>query len=73
MIWGISLNLIPYVFYGLGIAYCFYVLIFRWTALRKEYGSMSLYWWMGAVLAAFSISGWLVAVAIWLLQRQFAK
>jgi hypothetical protein len=70
---GFNLNWITFAFYGAGVAYCFYIIIFRWAAYRERYGRNSLYQHMGLVTFGFGIVGWLLAVAIWLIQRQLSN
>jgi len=69
----IPVNSISSIFFVIGVAYCLYGVAFRWRAIRNKYGTVSLYWWPFAVVFAFSFIGWLLAVAIWLIQRQLAS
>src|SRR5205085_10659881 len=69
----IPVNAISTSFVFIGIAYCLYIAMFRLPSLRNKYGTMSLYWWLTAILFAFSFAGWLLALAIWLIQRQLSN
>ena len=69
----IPVNAISTTFFFIGGAYCLYSIVFRWPAIRNKYGTVSLYWWPVAVLFAFSLVGWLLAVAIWLVQRELSN
>jgi hypothetical protein len=60
-------------FFGLGAVYCLYCIAFRWTAIWDKYGRFGLYGWLGAALFLFSLTGWLVAVVVWFIQRQFSN
>jgi hypothetical protein len=69
----IPVNSISAIFFLMGIAYCFYSIAFRWPAVRNKYGSLGLYWWPVVIVLAFSMTGWLLAVAVWLVQRRLSN
>jgi hypothetical protein len=54
-----------------GYLYCFWIIAFRWHALRQKYGRLDLIFWANYVLFGFSFGAWLLVVAIWCCQRLF--
>jgi hypothetical protein len=60
-------------FIGLGFAYCFHGILFRWGVLRDKYGSSGLLRWAGKALFTTSMLGWLAAWAVWLVERQLSN
>ena len=69
----IPVNSISPIFFAIGFLYYLYMVAFRWPVIRSRYGTISLYWWPPAVLFAFSMAGWFLALAIWLIQRQLSN
>jgi hypothetical protein len=49
----------------LAVGYCLYATLFRWDAIRSKYGTLSLYWWVVAVIVAGTFLGFAADVAIW--------
>lgn len=58
---------------GLGIGYCLYSIVFRWTAIRNKYGRFGLYWWLLAVLSVSSVTAYFAGVAVWLIQQELSS
>ncbi len=55
----------------LAIGYCLYATFFRWSSLKARYGTLSLYWWVLAVIFAGTFLGFAADVAIWGVEYAF--
>jgi hypothetical protein len=55
----------------LAVCYCLFATLFRWDALKARYGTLSLHWWVVAVITAGTFFGFAIDVAIWGVQYAF--
>lgn len=49
----------------LGVGYCLFATLFRWQAIKAKYGTLSLYWWVIAVVVAGTLLGFIADAAVW--------
>lgn len=59
--------------YMAGFAYCFYRVVIRWSAFRRQYGTIDTYNWVWVVLTGFWLAGSIAALAVWEVQASISN